>query len=265
MTFLLILLIIIILYVLSVRGRKNQPGWAQLDGWLYAHRGLFDQEKPENSMAAFRAALDAGFGIELDVHLTKDGTLAVIHDSLLARTTGAEGRVEDLCREQLADYRLEGTQETIPTLSQVLELFAGKAPMIIELKVHGDNYAELCRAVCRQLESYNGPYCIESFDPRCILWLKKNHPQILRGLLCQDYFRYTKNNLPLPLKIALTFQMLNFLICPDFVAYRYAHSKNISNWVVRNSWGVRGVAWTLRNRQELSAALGQGWLPIFEP
>ena len=109
-----IVMILAALYVLSVRGRTGHPELHKLHGWKYAHRGLHREGRPENSLAAFRSALDHGYGIELDVHLLSDGNLAIIHDSLLQRTTGAEGRVEDLTTEQLESYRLEGTEEKIP-------------------------------------------------------------------------------------------------------------------------------------------------------
>lgn len=92
----LLILILMILHLLCLRGRKNQPGMETLRGWFYAHRGLHDDEKPENSLAAYKAALDKGYGIEFDVHLLKDGSLAVMHDSDLKRTTGREGFMEDL-------------------------------------------------------------------------------------------------------------------------------------------------------------------------
>ena len=90
-----IILILFLLFVLSTMGRRNHPGLEKLRGWNYAHRGLHGNGCPENSMAAFRKALDHGYGIELDVHMLADGNLAVIHDSLLKRTTGMEGRIED--------------------------------------------------------------------------------------------------------------------------------------------------------------------------
>ena len=94
-------------------------------------------------MAAFKAALDHGYGIELDLHLLADGNLAVMHDSALKRTTGADGIIEDLTTEQLKNYRLNGTGETIPTFQQVLDLYAGKAPLVIELKPVKGNHAAL--------------------------------------------------------------------------------------------------------------------------
>ena len=113
-----VLLLALILYTLAVVGRKGHPGLNDLRGWAYAHRGLHGNGVPENSMAAFRAALEAGYGIELDIHLLKDGNLAVIHDHSLLRTTGCDRKIEDLTTQELTNYRLEGTEETIPAFSQ---------------------------------------------------------------------------------------------------------------------------------------------------
>ena len=147
----MILAAFVLLFLLSLRGRKDHPGLKALQGWSYAHRGLHNAERPENSMAAFRAALDQGYGIELDIHLLKDGNLAVMHDSVLKRTTGRDGKIEDLTTAQLADYHLGGTDETIPEFLQVLDLFAGKAPLIVELKVADNNYAALAQTACAML------------------------------------------------------------------------------------------------------------------
>ena len=251
-----------LLYILILRCRKGHPGLAALQGWNYAHRGLHHKEKPENSMAAFRAALEKGYGIELDIHLLSDGSLAVIHDSLLKRTTGAEGHVEDLTEDQLADYRLEGTEETIPTFRQVLDLFAGKAPLIVELKTHKGNHAALCEAACQLLEGYKGPFCLESFDPRCIRWLRKHRPQLIRGQLTRNF--YKTKGMPLAIKCIMTHQLLNFLSVPDFVAYRFCDRKRLSNFLVRKVWGAQGVTWTLTDKEQHEAAIRESWIPIFE-
>lgn len=250
------------LYVLSTQGRIGHPGLAALRGWNYAHRGLHDEEKPENSMAAFRAALEHGYGIELDIHLMKDGNLAVIHDTSLMRTAGADVKITDLSTEELANYRLNGTEETIPTFRQVLELYAGKAPLIIELKAD-DNVQALVDAAVQAMEGYEGPYCMESFDPRCVHALKKKYPHIIRGQLTEDFFN-SSSKLPAPLKWALKNQVLNFTTMPDFVAYKFRDRKTFSNTLVRKFWGVQGVTWTLKTKEEFDAAVNDGWIPIFE-
>ena len=261
--FLLIPAGLCLLYLLAVMGRRNHHGLSRLRGWNYAHRGLHDDTRPENSMAAFRAALENGYGMELDVHLLSDGNLAVMHDSALKRTTGAEGTIENLVTGQLADYRLGGTDETIPQFREVLELVNGKVPLIIELKATGGNYAALTEAVCKMLETYPGDYCLESFDPLCIFWLRRHRPDIIRGQLTEDYFQ---SNAPMPgiLKWVLKNQVLNFLTLPDFVAYRFEHRQTVSNTLVRKVWGVQGVAWTLRSKSDYDTAVQEGWIPIFE-
>lgn len=137
---LIILILLFCLYLLSLRCRRGHPAWATLRQFRYAHRGLHDREQgiPENSLAAFRRAVEQGFGAELDVHLTKDGRLAVIHDDSLLRTAGADVKASELTAAELGQYRLEGTDEKIPFLEEVLPLFEGKAPLIVELKVEGN-------------------------------------------------------------------------------------------------------------------------------
>lgn len=251
------------LYVLSVQGRVGHPGLAALRGWKYAHRGLHDENLPENSMGAFRAALEHGYGIELDIHLMKDGNLAVIHDTSLNRTAGSDVKITDLTTEELANYPLEGTEEIIPTFSQVLELFAGKAPLIIELKADGNSKA-LVDAAVKAMEGYEGPFCMESFDPRCILELKKSYPHIIRGQLTMDYSKEEKSTLHPALKWILTHQAENFLTQPDFVAYRFSDRETPSNYLARKFWGIQGVSWTIKSQREFDRAIREGWLPIFE-
>ena len=259
-----IIIVLLLLLVLALRGRKGQPGLDALKNWSYAHRGLHGNGVPENSMAAFRAALDHGYGIELDIHLMQDGELAVIHDSALKRTTGAGGHIEDLNAASLPLYHLEGTGETIPTFRQVLDLFDGNAPLIVELKPERGNHAALAEAACKILEGYDGAYCIESFDPRCVYWLKKHRPDIIRGQLSEDFFHST-TKLPWYLSTVLTHSLLNFLTQPDFVAYKFAdRNKTPANFLWKKLWGVQGVSWTLRSQEAYDAAVREGYLPIFE-
>ena len=162
-----ILLVLLVLYVLSTMGRRGHRGLAALREYVYAHRGLHSENVPENSLEAFRRAKEAGYGVELDVHLLKDGNLAVFHDSDLGRMTGNAGKITDLTTEMLKDFQLNNTDYTIPTFAEVLALFDGSVPMIVELKVV-NNCSELCEKVCEMLDEYKGIYCVESFDPRCV-------------------------------------------------------------------------------------------------
>ena len=252
------------LYIMALRCRKGHKGLKALQGWAYAHRGLHGDGVPENSMQAFRLALENGYGIELDVHLMADGELAVIHDPSLKRTAGAEVFIEDMTKADLNRYSLEGTDEKIPLFSEVLSLFSGKAPLIVELKAERNNYAALAEAACNMLDAYQGPYCLESFDPRCIQWLRKNRPDEIRGQLTENFVANPRSKLPFVLKFVLTAQLMNFLSVPDFIAYKSADRKRLGNYLCRKFWGAQGVTWTVKSQAELDTAVKEGWLPIFE-
>ncbi len=262
-TIIIILLVLVLLYVLSVKGRKGFDGLSDLQGWYYAHRGLHSEGVPENSMAAFRAAKEGGYGVELDVHLMADGNLAVIHDSSLKRTAGVDVMIEDLTAAELTDYRLEGTDQRIPLLSQVLNMFQGAVPVIVELKSYRGNCNQLCEAAYAVLREYEGSYCMESFDPRCVVWLRSAHNDVIRGQLVENFF-LSKSRISNFLKFTMRHQILNVLSKPDFVAYRFEDRHTISNFIARKIWGVQGVAWTIRTPEDLDTAVREGWIPIFE-
>ena len=248
----------------ALKGRSNHPGMEALRGWAYAHRGLHKEGIPENSMAAFRAALEGGYGIELDIHLMADGNLAVIHDASLKRTAGADVQIEDLTAEDLENYRLEGTEEKSPLFTDVMALYEGKAPMIVELKPVNGNHDALAEAACELMKDYTGIFCMESFDPRCIAWLKKNRPQIIRGQLTENFWAHDKKLNP-AIRFALTHNLLNFTTVPDFVAYKFADRKDsVTTALCRKAWDIQGVSWTIRSQEDFDTAVEEGWLPIFE-
>lgn len=259
-----ILILLFILWLLLLRCRRSGRGWEKLLGRRYAHRGWHDKPAiPENSLAAFRRALDRGWGAELDVHLLKDGTLAVFHDSDLRRCTGEEGDIEDLDREGLARLRLEGTEEPVPLFDEVLALFEGKAPLIIELKSHKGNHKALTEAVIARLDRYRGDFCVESFDPRVLMVLRKERPAILRGQLSMD-FRPGGEPMPGWQRFVLRNLLMNFLTAPDFIAYRFEDRQRLALKLCRGVWGVKEASWTLRAMADLEAAEAAGAMPIFE-
>ncbi len=258
-----ILLIFLVLYLFAIKGRLGHKDLPALRNWHYAHRGLHKEGIPENSLAAFAAAKNAGFGIELDIHLLKDGNLAVIHDASLKRTAGVDVCIENLTSEDLNQYRLEGTNEKIPLFSDVLALVNGEVPLIVELKSVDHNYTALCEAACKVLEDYKGFYCMESFDPRCILWLKKNKNEILRGQLAYNLFRVDVK-IPAIMKFFLRHNLINFAIKPDFIAYGFADRKIFSNFLCRKVWRMQGVTWTIRSKEDLDIAMQEGWIAVFE-
>lgn len=259
-----VILVLLLLYLFLLHGHTGNPDLVKLQGWSYAHRGL--HMKPtvaENSITAFRLAVEHGYGAELDVHLLKDGGLAVFHDSDLKRITGKEGMIEDLTIEELKNYPLEESGDTIPTFREVLDLFEGKAPLIVELKTKGSNADALCRAVDEMLKDYRGTYCIESFDPRCVLWYKKNRSEVVRGQLSCNFLK-EKKGLAKVGYFFLTNLLMNFMTEPDFIAYSFKDRANLSNRICTKLFGLQAVSWTLRTKQEYDIAVAEGALPIFE-
>ena len=269
MTILVIVLILIILtelWFLALQCRRGHPAWTVLGAFRYAHRGFHDKPHiPENSMSAFRRAIDNLYGAELDVHLMADGNLAVIHDSSLLRTAGVDVAIEDLTAADLSRYRLEGTEEKIPLFSEVLELFEGRTPLIVELKPERGNHDALAAATVAILDKYRVTYCIESFDPRCLRWLKKNRPEIVRGQLSEQFSRHGDSAGQGRLTLfALGNLLMNFLGRPDFIAYRFSDRNCAAVKLCRKLYRVQEVNWTITSKEEMGAAENAGNLVIFE-
>ena len=256
--------VLLVLWILAIQGRRNAPGLHALDGWLYAHRGYHrEPDAPENSRKAFALAVENGLGSELDVHLLKDGKLGVLHDSSLKRMTGESLIIEDLTEEELKNHHLGDSQETIPTLREVLDIYAGKAPLIIELKTHKKNAVPLCEAVMKELEGYQGLYCIESFDPRVVRWLRWNRPEIIRGQLSTNFFK-DEADLSFFTSLMATELLENFLTRPDFIAYNYKFRHRPSNVLCLRLWRLAGASWTIRRKEDLEVVQKDGLWPIFE-
>ncbi len=232
-----------------------------LKSFKYTHRGFHDKPLiPENSLAAFRRTKERGWGSEMDIHLMKDGNLCVTHDANLKRVAGADVRVEDLTKEELMEYRLEGTEERVPLFEELLEL---KIPLIVELKVENGNYNELAAASWERLKDYDAPFCIESFDPRAVYWYTKHQPQVIRGQLSQDFTKAGEVAVSGIMKKLATNLRFNFLTKPDFVAYKFCDRDNpaLQRYLRK---GGQEVSWTLRSKEDLIFAESVGSIPIFE-
>ena len=158
-----------------------------------AHRGLHDRQdgRPENSRAAMRAAVEQSYGIELDIQPSSDGVPMVFHDPTLARLTGEEGHVRDRTADELGRLPLLGGPETIPTLQQVLDLIAGRVPLLIEIKDQdgrmGPDVGPLEQAVAGVLRGYEGPVALMSFNPHSMASMAQHAPGLPRGLTTDAY------------------------------------------------------------------------------
>ena len=227
----------------------------------YAHRGLHGGGVPENSMKAFELACEKGFGIELDVQLSRDGEVMVFHDYTLVRMTGVDKKLCELDAKELCGLSLGGTEQTIPTFEQVLSLVDGRVPILVELKGESTD-SSLCPKVAEILSEYGGEYCLESFNPLLIGKMGKYLPKAFRGLLytnvCREKKKYSALNM------ALTAMALNIFARPDFIAYNKADRASFPVWATTKLFGAPKFVWTVKNKDEIAQAHKNGESPIFE-
>lgn len=187
-------------------------------GKYIAHRGLHNIEDgiPENSLPAFKAACDKGIAIELDVRLTKDGRVVVLHDMSLYRSCGIDASVSDFTYNQLCAFSLQNTNEKIPPLSQVLKLVNGKVPLLIEIK-DGHGLGILEKRTYKLLEKYKGEYAVQSFNPLSLLWFRLFAPKVTRGQLISKFKK--KNTFKYLLRLICAMPIVWKLISkPEFIA-----------------------------------------------
>lgn len=258
----LIALLALYLFLLMPR-MTHRPDCSALRGHYYAHRGLHDNAAgvPENSMAAFRRAVEQGYGMEMDVQLTRDGVPVVFHDASLLRVCGTDRQVAECTFEELQQFPLFGTEERIPRFEDFLALVDGQVPIIVEIKAHGD-YAAVCAAIEPMLLAYQGAYCVESFHPMAVRWYKKNRPQAIRGQLSTNYNKPEKRQSA----AQWTAQQLlvNVLSRPDFVAYDVRFYRNFSFRVCKALFRPLTVAWTVKSQAQLDECRSAYDLFIFE-
>lgn len=255
-----------VLWMLMIKpSGKKHPLTAKIEKFIYAHRGLHDSAKsvPENSMKAFRLAVMRNYGIELDLHLSADGTPVVIHDTSLLRTADENINVFNIRDSDIKNYRLERTDERIPFFREVINEVAGRVPLLIELKIDNDRYAETCEAALRELRGYGGLYAIQSFDPRAVRYLRKHHPEVMRGQLA-GFLRKSGDDLKRILDYGLRNLLTNFLTKPHFISYRVQDADGLSMRLCRFLYKPLEFNWTCRKRKHHTAAKKNGAIPIFE-
>ncbi len=282
---LICLLALAVLYLLMIMPRMfGKPDAAPFKQWLYAHRGLHyngparnagkaadeggeavediahGAEKvahgvkditPENSLRAFQKAVTAGFGIELDVQMTKDHIPVVFHDFTLKRICGQEGKVSDYTFEELQQFPLCGSDQRIPKFEDVLKCVDGKVPLIVELKIEATDLS-VCPAADALLAEYPGLYCIESFNPLGVFWYRRHRRQVVRGQLAEGFLRVGEYKGVL--YFLLQNLLFNFLTKPDFIAYNHKHYDMLSRRLCRGLYHNMAAAWTIKSEEELEAA-----------
>jgi glycerophosphoryl diester phosphodiesterase len=247
--FVLFLLAFLFIIAPSVGRREKMKRFKNL---RYAHRGLHDDTRPENSLSAFRAAVDADFAIELDVRLSGDGVLVVFHDDTLERAAGVKARVDKVAASELKKVKIFGTDEGIPTFAEVLELVGGRVPLLVEIKEDAGKYCVTEKTI-EALSKYNGPFVIESFNPLALGLVKKKMPRALRGVLSENFLEEKKYRKLM--YFLLQFMLLNVVCRPDFIAFSHTGHKNAALKICRSLFKTPTLAWTVRSEREERVAL----------
>lgn len=265
MIWIYIIFAVIVLWLIAIRpenGRRDRMN--EFSKVYIAHRGFHDNDgdAPENTMAAFRKAVEAGYGIELDVRETKDGQLVISHDDSLKRTAGIDRKISEMNYSEFRDVNLFHSKEHVPLFRDVLEMIDGRVPVVVEIKSENlKKTAELCESAAFWMDSYEGLTCMESFNPLALYWFKKHHPLTLRGQLSERFH----DSRPL-VNFGLFFLslcILNFLTRPDFIAYNIHHAHLLRYRVLRRM-NCFGAGWTVRSAKELKEAQGSFDAFIFE-
>ena len=229
-----------------------------------AHRGLWSPKgAPENSLAAFEAAVDGGYGIELDVRLSSDGEVMVFHDAGLERMCGAQGKLGERTSQELSALRLKDTREPIPTLRQVFDLVAGRALIHVELKTRPGEEGPLDRAVAALVDTYTGPIAIIGFNAHSHAWWAQHRPHMLRGLDSYSYADEAALRLPEVDRLGLqnlehvgTAKPHFLALGVDMLASQPAHWARAAGFPI--------VAWTLRSQDQWNALGAHADNLIFE-
>lgn len=262
LAFILIFIVVCVVYAFLIMPRSTER--PSFDGLLadYAHRGCYSSAFPENSLGAFKRAMESGFGIELDVRMTKDRQIVVFHDSNLLRMCGVDKEVKDLTLSEIKELRLKDTEFEIPTLWEVFELVDGEVPVLIEIKGEGKS-AEISYVLSDILDSYGGAFCVSSFNPYCIKYFKTYRPQFVRGQHMSNFFGKNIGVGFFP-KLFMTLLFANSLSRPDFIAFDTRCDKNFSLFLCLKVFGIKGFAWTVRDVDTLKKYKRAGLCAIFE-
>lgn len=258
----ILVLLVLLWLILILPARSGRAQRAPFQDRVFAHRGFYekDQSVPENSLPAFQRAVEAGYGVELDVQLTKDKVVIVFHDDDLKRVCGVEGRVDAFTFDELQAFPLFGSAQRIPTFADVLSVLGGRIPVIVELKSAGD-WKGLCERTLPMLRAYKGDYCVESFHPLLVRWFYLHAPEILRGQL-SEASRYSKRYMPFYQSVLMSRLLTNILTHPQFIAYRIG-PKCLSARVCE-ALGAMKVAWTARPADDHARLARQNDAIIFE-
>ncbi|MCB1492716.1 MAG: glycerophosphodiester phosphodiesterase [Rhodobiaceae bacterium] len=226
------------------------PGLDWLTARPVAHRGLHDRENGiiENSESAVRAAVEAGFAIEVDIQETSDGEAVVYHDFHLDRLTDQTGRLDAQPLSVLEQIQIKGGTDRIISLQRLLEIVDGKVPLVVEIKSAETGSVRLAQTFCRRIEGYKGPIAGMSFDPQMVETLRRERPFLTRGLISYAYEDDESEHLSLAVRLGRRLLLPVVTCSPHFIAYGQADLPAIGPWVARRLLGMPVLSWTVRSR-----------------
>ena len=223
-----------------------------MDNIKIAHKGLHDDGKtvPENTLAAIKMATEKGYPIEIDIHLTKDNRIVVIHDDNLFAMVGINKKVKELTYSEISKYYIKNSNEKIPLLEDVLEVVAGKVMLFIELKTYY-KVGPLEKELVKLLDKYDGQFAIQSFNPFSVRWFRKNKPEYIRGLLSCG-FDFNKYNFIK--RVVLRRLWLLKVANPHFVSYEISDLNDNKVRRIKNK-NMKLIAWTIDNKEKYDKAI----------
>lgn len=222
----------------------------RLVGIKIAHRGLWNDVNPENSLGAYKRCIDKNVPIELDVQILKDGTLICFHDNNTFRMTGEDLILKEVSYDDIKNLKLKDTKYGIPKFSDVLEIVDGKVLLDIEIKGNGKDF-RICHEICKYLDRYKGDFLIKSFNPMYMIWFRIYRSDYLMGLLIPNLSNQNRFSV-------LKYIFLMLFVKPDFIAIDY---RNLSNKKIDRlrKCGVSILIFTLKER-DLKKYKGVGYI-----
>ena len=252
----------IALWLFMITPGKKKSAAKKLSSYRFAHRGLHGDGIPENSLTAFKRAAEIKCGAELDIHMTKDGYFAVMHDDDLFRMCGEKVFISDLTKSELLAYRLNGGDECIPFLEDIISVFSD-IPLLIELKLDENRMDEITQKLFGILDGYKGEYFLQSFDPRILRCIRKYRKNAICGQLA-GYINKSGYKIAPHIDFVVRNLLGNFLFRPDFISYRFEDKNNFNFKFIRNVFKIPVLYWTIRNSSDADTAKKEDAGIIFE-
>ena len=258
--YILLALVLLLLFMIFPTTRRH-PDRKIMQGMYIAHRGLHtgDERVPENSLLSFEKAIEKGFAIETDIHITADNEVIIFHDDTFLRMCGDNRRPEDMTLKEIKNLRLLGTEHRVPTLKECLDTVDKRAALLIEFKTKSPKTCtRLCTAANEILKDYKGKYFVQSFYPFVPHWYRKNRKDIMRGQLSSGFFEEKGTHMKM-----LSALLFNFIARPDFVAYEYKYRNNIFRCLCA-FLGAYSVGWTFTDQDQIEKSKDKMNTFIFE-